>query len=575
MSKVLNSIKGLPGYVKQHWNTTNPGEYLTLREVTFYTLGSMGINGVLQLFYLVTFSADYLCGSIFGIAVKDFYVIGIVGTVIGYITFVMRPIDILIFENHGHIAKKPAIFGFTFWTVMLVIGIGCYFVPSAPFEHIMKGLPQIVANILVTGAVGFYLNWFIRYKFSAKYGRQKPFMIIYSVPAIVLLAVIPWLPVDKMSYTSKLIVLHLAFTFMSMFSGPFLNYQGLVQFMSPNSVERQKLLSYCALPIGILSSLYSMLLPVLIIPTGGYLNIWSYRIFIPILGFIGLLLSFCLIPVKERIIEDPQDRPKVKFFDAAKKVFKDKYLWITSFSTVFGQWGTIANPVMNYFFIYALRQEWLLGFAGALVSFISSNIPKLIVPTLIKKHEKRSIMIVSRICSIVFLVGYFLAISMKSVVLLILFNMGRNFFNQIYNQISLGINADIMDYHQWKTGERADSSSTVIGWITGPITMVVGYIFPAVLAYFGFTSDWDTLYDSHQFKVIMLLYVIFTVLGWILSTVPFCFYDLTKEKHEMCIREMEERLAEKQASEKNGSDGEAETDADTAQKNEPEIIEEA
>lgn len=547
MSKAITKIKGVPAYVKTHWNAANPGEYLTLRETTCYTLGAMGINAVMQLSYLITFSAGYLCGSIFGIAVKDFYVISIVGTIMGYITFVMNPINILIFENHGHIPKKPAMFGTAFWLSALMIGVCFYFVPSAPYEHIIKGLPQIIANFLVSGAAGFFINWFIRYKFSAKHGRQKPIMVIYAIPTVLLMSIIPWLPAAHMSYTAKLIALHLLFLFLSQFSGPFLNYEGLVTFISPNTVERQKLLSYCALPIGILSSLYSMLMPVFFIPTGGYLNIWSYRVFIPILGVVGLILSFFLIPVKERIIEDPQERPKVEFCKAAKKVFKDKYLWISNLSVLFGGWTTIANQALNFFFIYYLRREWLLGFVGALISLLTSNVSKLLVPTLIKKREKRSIMITSRLIAAAFFGLYFIAINMNSVVLLILFAMGRNFFNQIFTQVNLGVNADIMDYHQWKTGERADLSSSIISWFSGPVTMVIGYIFPAALARRGFTSDWDILYDVHEFKVIMILYVVFTVAGIVLTLLPFFFYDLTREKHDMCIKEMKERLAEKKA----------------------------
>lgn len=545
-SEFVKKVVQLPGYVKEHWNTTNPGEYLTLREAIYFCIGAMGINAVNYTNMLISFSAGYFCGSIMGISAQEFYIIGLMGTVLGYLFMFMNPIGVLIFENHGHLTKKTTIFALTFWILQLSIGIGLYFVPSQPFEGIIKGFPQLLANNFVSAAVGNLLSWLVRYKFSEKHGRVKPFLILYSVPTFLIMSIIPYLPVENLPHTYKLVILNLMYSFLGTFSALYGNYQGLIPLMSPNSYERQKIHSYGALPIGFASSIFNMFLPMLVSSTGGYLSLTTYRVFIPIMAFIGMALGWFMLPVKERVIENTTNRVKVKSWKAAKQVFGNKYWWITNVSNIFNQWVLLSDNVMNMFFIYSLRKEWLMGLASALISLLTSNISKLLVPTLMRRYEKRTLILVSRTCVAIFFACYFIAISAQSVSLLILFSMGRNFFNNIYMQVNNGLQADILDYHQWKTGERADSASTMFSWFTNPIITAVGYIVPAVLAVKGFTSNWDVLFDTGIFQDVMSVYVFFTIIGVILTTLPFIFYDLTKAKHDKCIEELKARIAEEE-----------------------------
>ena len=65
---------------------------------------------------------------------------------------------------------------------------------------------------------------------------------------------------------------------------------------------------------------------------------------------------------------------------------------------------------------------------------------------------------------------------------------------------------------------------------------------PGLLAKIGFTSDWDVLFDQTILNQVFSLYTWATIISTILMTIPFLFYDLTKEKHDMCVRELQERL---------------------------------
>lgn len=107
-----------------------------------------------------------------------------------------------IFENLGHLNKKKAKVAATSFIICAVIGICCYFIPSAPFEFIIKGFPQIVGNMFTVMGVGGLVNWFLRNKLCKKYGRYKPFMMIYGVPIAILTTAMVFVP-TTLNYGSR------------------------------------------------------------------------------------------------------------------------------------------------------------------------------------------------------------------------------------------------------------------------------------------------------------------------------------------------------------------------------------
>ena len=105
------------------------------------------------------------------------------------------------------------------------------------------------------------------------------------------------------------------------------------------------------------------------------------------------------------------------------------------------------------------------------------------------------------------------------------------------------MSADVLDYHQWKTGERADNMQQIFQWFTTPIATALGLVSPWLLGKFGYTSDWDVLYDGTIFNNIMIIYIALNVVGLIMSTIPYLFYDLTRAKHDEYVAEIAEREA--------------------------------
>ena len=535
-------IKQAPTYVKEHWNSPNEGEYLSLSETAAYTFGQAGIYIFMTFAGIMTFGATYFTGSIMGISNLDFTIIGIMSTVVNYILIVFNPIGVLIYENHGRLSRKMKIFAHIAYISEIVVGICCYFIPSEGFEFIIKGFPQLIGNMLLIAGVTNYITWIIRRAFSAKHGRLKPFLVICGIPSALIMSVIPYLPLLDTSYTNRLIILHFSFSLMSYFYGNLTNVTGLVAFITPNSQERQRLYSIVPIVTGLFPSIINMFLPMLISVTGGYLNLKTYRVFVPIFSFAGILVALSIVKCKERVIEPPiEKRKKVTFFKGAKNVLKNKYFWIINVSNTLGLYQWHIGNLLAWWFIYSLRMEWFSGVAANIV-VVGMTVGNLLCPVLTRKFEKRDILILSRALTILMCFGIVLAVKTGNIYIFLISLTLKNTIQPVVDGVNSGLGADVQVYHQWKYGERADSMSGVFSWFLNPVNMVISYIVPYLLKLVGFTSDWDVLYDSEILTKVFSIYTWATIISLVLVTLPFVFYDLTKEKYETCVSELKQRV---------------------------------
>ncbi len=535
-------IKQAPDYVKEHWNSPNEGEYLSLSETAAYTFGQAGIYIFMTFAGIMTFGATYFTGSIMGISNLDFTIIGIMSTVVNYILIIFNPVGVLIYENHGRLSQKMKIFAHIAYTAEIVVGLCCYFIPSEGFEFIIKGFPQLIGNMLLIAGVTNYITWIIRRAFSAKHGRLKPFLVICGIPSALIMSIIPYLPLLDTTYTKRLIILHFAFSLMSYFYGNLTNVTGLVAFITPNSQERQRLYSIVPIITGLFPSIINMFLPMLISVTGGYLNLKTYRVFVPIFSFAGILIALSIVKCKERVIEPPlEKRKKVTFFQGAKNVLKNKYFWIINVSNTLGLYQWHIGNLLAWWFIYSLRMEWFSGVAANIV-VVGMTVGNLLCPVLTRKFEKRDILILSRALTILMCFGIVLAVKTGNIYIFLISLTLKNTIQPVVDGVSSGLGADVQVYHQWKYGERADSMSGVFSWFLNPVNMVISYIVPYLLKLVGFTSDWDVLYDSEILTKVFSIYTWASIISLVLVTLPFIFYDLTKEKYETCVSELKQRV---------------------------------
>lgn len=529
-------------FLKLRWSTPAPGEKTNLKEFLSYCVGTLGICGfTFVCSEMVAFTAGYFCGSIMEIKLMDFTIITFIALVVKYATLYIESINMTIFENLGHLTSSKAKKAAAAYIICTVIGIAFYFVPSAPFDSIIKGLPGIIGNTLTVMGAGGLVNWYLRGKLCKKYGRYKPFMMIYGIPVTLITIAITFVP-TTLDYTVKLVLLHFLFTLRGRFTSIYCdNPTAIVALITPNMVERQKYYSIGGIFTGNLRSIFRIIFPILIVSTGGYLAVESYRVFIPILSVISLLIGLTFVKVKERVAVNQIETPKIDFKKSAKSLFENKYFWIINLATTFALWNGLADGVINYIFIYQLRMEWIVGIIS--IINITSAVGNILTPWLIKRFEKRTCILIMRSVWVVMIALYPVALKLQSVIMLMVIIFIRSAISAACNGITANMGADVLDYHQWKTGERADNMQSIFAWFTTPVATVLGLVSPWLLGKFGYTSDWDVLFDTSIFSNVMYVYVFLTIGGLVISTIPYLFYNFTKEQHDKCVEEIRLREA--------------------------------
>lgn len=524
-------------FLKLRWSTPAPGEKTNLKEFLSYCVGTLGICGfTFVCSEMVAFTAGYFCGSIMEIKLMDFTIITFIALVVKYATLYIESINMTIFENLGHLTSSKAKKAAAAYIICTVIGIAFYFVPSAPFDSIIKGLPGIIGNTLTVMGAGGLVNWYLRGKLCKKYGRYKPFMMIYGIPVTLITIAITFVP-TTLDYTVKLVLLHFLFTLRGRFTSIYCdNPTAIVALITPNMVERQKYYSIGGIFTGNLRSIFRIIFPILIVSTGGYLAVESYRVFIPILSVISLLIGLTFVKVKERVAVNQIETPKIDFKKSAKSLFENKYFWIINLANTFALWNALADGVINYIFIYQLRMEWIVGIIS--IINVTSAVGNILTPWLIKRFEKRTCILIMRSVWIVMIALYPVALKLQSVIMLMVIIFIRSAISAACNGITANMGADVLDYHQWKTGERADNMQSIFAWFTTPVATVLGLVSPWLLGKFGYTSDWDVLFDASIFSNIMYVYVFLTIGGLVISTIPYLFYNFTKAQHDKCVEEI-------------------------------------
>lgn len=525
----------------EYWDKPREGECLSNKEGLFYTLTSSGMN-IYNFMggngFAFAASATF-AGAIMGIRQVDFATIALIGTILNYAFIWMSPINMLLYENHGVLSKKTKIYANCGAMFMLALAICLYFVPPAMFENIIKGLPQLIANSLIINVFNLYTDWFVRKKFSKKYGRIKPFIIAYGVPLFAMSCAIAYFPAD-MEYTKKLIILHLMFGLIGTMHADFSQSETVAKFISNNTQERQRLFSIVPIISYALVSLIGIIYPLLI--NGRQNNQIVYKICVPIFCGIGIAMAYSIIGCKERVIENTnENEQRVKFFNAAKNVLRDEYLWMNQLSSVFNVFTYLTGNLLNLWLLYSLRMSRYAGLVAGLIA-VPCTLGNLITPILTRRFNKRPLLLAGRACRILVLLGDYWAISIGSIPLFVIFNMILSVTGSVENGINSGMLPDILDRHQWKYGERCDAMMGVFGWFIPLLTTPLGYVMPYLQKKIGFTSDWNILYDDEIALQVFQLYIFMNIVGVVLVTLPYVFYNITNEEHKMYITEIKQRV---------------------------------
>lgn len=396
---------------------------------------------------------------------------------------------------------------------------------------------QIMLNVanIVGIPLGIFRSWYYD-NHHLKGGKFLPFIRMTALPIVLVSLLFVWLPYEHMNYITKAVVVEIMYLLLNVFLC-FYNesYTYFQQIFSPDAQERATVLSISQVVYSFAPTLSNLFIPLIAGLTWGLNNIWTYRIIYPFFAVIGLVFSLIFFrKVKERLILPKKQPEPVRMLDAIREVAKNKYYWIIQSANwvVFLEGGY--GVVLGWSFVYAYQGQYepMYGLANTIIGN-SALWSMLLAPFAIKAFGKRNLLIAMNTINIFVLIGLYFVY--RNILLICILSYLNMFVNTFWNIIQHNINADMRDYHQWKTGVRVDGLFGPLGMIGTVIGLFTGMVYPTIYEKMGLLDDHSVLYNDTMRNNLFEVLILFSALGAFLNLIPFLFYDLTENKHKAYV----------------------------------------
>lgn len=582
MSNNGSKVKGLFTEIKTHWKTPAKGKYVPYREYLDILFG-VGANyaGNKTLEYISFAAGCYLMMYHYKLPYLTYAIITLINMPLNYIWVL---IGWVINDNLGFLPKKTERNFNILYLFLTVAGLGLIFGDFSAFlpetnkvVAYLNGLEGITAasaikifgtHILWNGWAGAR-NIFWRKKLVPKFGRYKYSLYCDVIPKTIMVWLIGWLPFYSTitDISTRVWVANLLFSIYNLFTFNN-NLETCTQNISPNMRERIFVRSYPIKLSHLFQSILAIILPAIIDKCpNDWADIAVFKWIIPVTFTVFAVLTMVFAgKIKERIPQPPLEKKvKINFWDGMFGVLRNKYRWI---QTIVGLLDSLGNGMLAFttiLYLYTFRLTGLTySLIVALVSFAGTP-PDLFTPYFIKRFSYKQVMIfyqLSRavcysviVCCYLFCGENLILCGTLSVIMLFITEMFQTVPKSINHDMDIRVN----DYQMYLSGERLESFAGVFGWFTGPITSFVGLIIPLLLLKYGFNTNWDVLFiDSSRTKIIVVP-IIIDIIGYLLMTIPFIFWDYTDDKQSkvMEVLRKREEVTRKAYNEEHGIEADA------------------
>lgn len=385
-------------------------------------------------------------------------------------------------------------------------------------------------------------------------GKFRPYLLYTGIPSGIIVTIFAFLPFESMGYNQKLYALFITYMLLQL-CYPFYDqaYSTLVQVMSPNSTERADIITVSTFIYSLSPSIKGFIVPIIAGFTGGLEHINAYRVIMPIFGIGGAIIGILSYTgTKERIIVSKDYTAKVPFFKGIGAGIANKYQWARSLTSWFILLQSGVGNITTWYFYYGIKdvlnlsteQQGVLNGTLMTVFGAAATPAMFLAPFLIRKMGKRNYYILYMVAN------------------LFAFVWIRGFFNT-FTLISDGaMNADVLDYQQYKTGERLEGlMGQFVGIIGTFVSMGITYFTQTIVMqnHFGLVDNYDDLYKVSFREPLSKGMIVIAFVGYLLALIPFVtMYTLTEDEHEAHIKVLKIRAALEDYATNSLSDGELE-----------------
>jgi Na+/melibiose symporter-like transporter len=231
-------------------------------------------------------------------------------------------------------------------------------------------------------------------------GKYRPYLIAMGIPAGILGIGVIWMPYELMTnFWQCVTVLAFNVGFQFFYNFYYDSYDGLINVISPNSVERSDVLSVRCIVENLSPSIINIAFPLLAKLVTGENTLYDmrvYRLTYPPMMIFGFLISlFVYANVEEKIVQAKTHLIQVKFIDAFKAIAKNKYFWIISLAGWVGFLESAFASILHWMYDY---QQACEAWQFSIITAIAGNAslwPNIIAPFFIRRYGKKKILIAS------------------------------------------------------------------------------------------------------------------------------------------------------------------------------------
>lgn len=394
-----------------------------------------------------------------------------------------------------------------------------------------------------------------------KAGKYRPYLLSMGIPTVLIVLAYVYFPYKSLYslYSGKLfgqdggyvltcaVVLIFNFLLQFFFKFFFDAYTNLIHVLSPNTQERTDVLSIKSVVYSLAPSIVNIVMPLVaqFATENKLYDLRVYKIAYPVFAIIGMALTVIVFGyTKEKIVQPKSRVIQVRFVDSFKAVAKNKYFWIIALAGWLGFLEGSYSNILSWTYTYGHACE---GSTMSIINTIVGNASMwgmIIAPFCIRKFGKKKVLIGINFMNIVCILA--MGLNKTSIIWLavcVYFNWLFGAFEQITTP---AIQADIRDYHQYKTGERIDGMFSTVQTIGDIVTLATSAVLPFVYKSYG-------IYEGNGYEVqtdildvttgkpglledMIGVLIIMAAVGAFLNMVPYFFYNLKEKDQKGIVR---------------------------------------
>lgn len=491
-------------------------------------------------------------------------------------------------------------------------GIGAYFIVTLGTACVITTSNTLVSSTLGIDATDIYILYVIATLANIpltgiraniidntrnKGGKYRPYIVRMAIPTAIISVLMVWFPYDIFSvifgtgeflttgkssdYVAKCALI-LIFNFLLDFFYWFFYdaYENLIHVLSPNSQERADVASVKSVVYSFAPTLVNLVTPIIagqIFHTNAT-DIRVYKLLYPIIAVVGILLCIVVYNnTSEKIVQARTHVIQIKFVDALKAVAKNKYFWIISMATWIGFLESAYSNILYWLYNYGGKCS---GVEFGIIQTVYGNASlwgMILAPFCIRKWGKKSVLVVTNIFNILFILLMYPFIDSIWLILGCLYM--NAFMGSFMHILNPSIQADIRDYQQYRTGERIDGMFAAVTTIGNLITLFTSGVLPFIYERGGITlenakavtsdptilsrmlgdgktvgtilaeqaaagqpiNSYSALYDPSILSHLLHVLIIVSAIGAFMNVVPYFWYDFNERKQKSVIRVLQVR----------------------------------